>query len=83
MSLNNKHPDAHRLAAELAHLTGESLTKAVTKAIQERRDREKRRRDQAKLTAELLAIGRRCASQPRRDERSPDTFLYGERGLPR
>ena len=32
MSLNIKSPKAHALAAELARLTGESMTKAVTEA---------------------------------------------------
>jgi hypothetical protein len=36
MSLNIKNPEAHELAAELARLTGESMTKAVTEAIRER-----------------------------------------------
>ena len=36
MSLNIKDPETHELAAELAKATGESMTKAVTLAIQER-----------------------------------------------
>jgi antitoxin VapB len=62
MSLNLKSPEAHRLAAELARLTGESMTKAVTEAIRERLERETRRRHAATLAQELLAIGRRCAA---------------------
>ena len=83
MSLNIKSPEAHELAAELARLTGESMTKAVTQALRERLDRERRRRDKEALVAELLAIARRCAAHPRRDRRSLEEFLYDERGLPR
>ena len=83
MSLNIKNREAHELAAELAHLTGESMTKAVTQALRERLDREQRRRDKEALVRELLAIARRCAAYPRRDCRSLEDFLYDERGLPR
>ena len=40
MSLNIKSPEAHELAAELARLTGESMTKAVTQALRDRLERE-------------------------------------------
>jgi antitoxin VapB len=39
MSLNVKNPEAHELARELAELTGESMSSAVTIAVRERRDR--------------------------------------------
>jgi antitoxin VapB len=83
MRLNIKSPEAHELAAELARLTGESMTKAVTKALRERLARERRRRDKEALVAELLRIARRCAAHARRDHRSLEEFLYDERGLPR
>ena len=83
MSLNIKSQEAHELAAELARLTGESMTKAVTQAIRERLEREKRRRDENKLFAELMEIAEQCAAYLRRDQRSLDEFLYDERGLPR
>ena len=83
MGLNIKSAEAHELAAELARLTGESMTKAVTEAIRERLEREKKRRDKAKLVQDLMAIGRRCAARPVRDPRTPEEILYDERGLPR
>jgi antitoxin VapB len=83
MSLNIKSQEAHELATELARLTGESKTKAVTEAIRERLDREQRRHNKEALVAELLAIARRCAAHPRRDRRSLEELLYDERGLPR
>ena len=39
--LNLKSGEAHRLASELAELTGESLTLAVTVALRERLARER------------------------------------------
>jgi antitoxin VapB len=83
VGLNIKSAEAHELAAELARLTGESMTKAVTEAIRERLEREKRRRDKERLVADLMEIGRQAASYPRRDSRTLEEFLYDERGLPR
>lgn len=43
--LNIKSEDAYRLASELAGLTGESLTTAVTRALSERLQRERKAHD--------------------------------------
>jgi antitoxin VapB len=83
MSLNIKSHAAHQLAAELARLTGESMTKAVTEAIRDRLEREKRKRDEDRRFAELMEIVEECAAYPRRDNRSLEEFMYDERGLPR
>jgi ribonuclease VapC len=69
LNLNIKSEEAHALASELAKLTGESMTRAVTEAIRERLERERRLRNQAALAEELLAIGRRCAAHGRTDTR--------------
>jgi hypothetical protein len=42
MALSIKTEEADRLARELARLTGESITEAVTVALRERCDRERR-----------------------------------------
>jgi antitoxin VapB len=83
VGLNIKSAEAHELAAELARLTGESMTKAVTEAIRERLEREKQKRDEDKLFAELMAIAEHCAAYPCRDDLSLEELLYDERGLPR
>ncbi len=44
MSLNIKNQETHRLARELAQLTGETMTGAITVALKERLEREKRER---------------------------------------
>jgi antitoxin VapB len=81
--LNIKSEDAYRLASELAELTGESLTAAVTTALRERLERERQQRHADQLAAELLAIGRRCAADLKPPYSSADhADLYGEDGLP-
>lgn len=84
MSLNIKNEEAHRLARELASLTGESVTAAVTEAIAERLDR-MRAAQGSGLAARLLRIGRDCAAHLKEPYKSadPDLLLYDERGLPR
>ena len=84
MSLNIKSAEAHELAAELARLTGESMTKAVTEAIRERLERERRKRDEDKLVAELMEIADVSAPPIHvATTESHEEFLYDERGLPR
>ncbi len=84
MALSIKHPEADRLAREIAARTGESLTDAVVNALRERLRRERRRRRKGRLTDELRRIGERCAALPVFDDRSPEAILgYDEAGLPR
>ncbi len=84
MSLNIKNDEAHRLAQELAALTGESMATAVTEAVRERLDRV-RRDHEIPLSERLLAIGRDCAGRLKEPFRSADhgDLLYGDDGLPR
>jgi antitoxin VapB len=84
MSLNIKSEEAHRLARELARLTGESMTAAVTEAVRERLDRV-RRGDAVGLADRLVAIGKDCAVRLKEPFRTADhgDLLYDERGLPR
>jgi antitoxin VapB len=84
LGLNIKNDETHRLARELAKLTGESMTEAVTEAVRERLAR--LRRDRAGgLADRLLKIGRDCAARLKEPYRSVDhaDLLYDERGLPR
>ena len=83
MSLNIKNKEAHRLAQQLAKLTGESMAEAVTKAVRERLERARRERG-VKLSDRLLEIGRDCAAHLKEPFRSIDHghLLYDEKGLP-
>ena len=85
MSLNIKNEETCRLASELAELTGETKTGAITVALRERLEREQRERSVEVRTEELLAIGRRCAATLRDGPSAEEhgDFLYDERGLPK
>lgn len=83
MALNIKRPEAEQLAHALARQTGETLTEAVIKALEERLLRVQGRRAPTELQEVLLKIGHRCAALPNRDPRAPDAILgYDESGLP-
>ena len=74
MHLSIKNDEAHKLATELAGLTGESLTSAVTLALRERLARERRRRRHDLVTARLMKIGSRYAALADTG-RNPDEIL--------
>ncbi|MFZ0417164.1 MAG: type II toxin-antitoxin system VapB family antitoxin [Candidatus Sulfotelmatobacter sp.] len=84
MTLNIKNEQTHRLARELARLTGESMTAAVDKSVQERLERV-RRGKKGSLAERLLKIGRECAAHMKEPYRSIDhgEMLYDEKGLPK
>jgi antitoxin VapB len=83
MSLNIKNKDAHKLAQQLARLTGESMTEAVTESLRERLKSVQDK--QAKLSDRLLEIGRDCAPRLKEPFRSAEhgDLLYDEKGLPK
>ena len=84
MSMNIKNKEAHQLTEELAKLTGESLTAAVTEAVRERLDRVRQAKG-VNLADQLLAIGKDCAAHLKKPFRTIDhgEMLYDERGLPK
>lgn len=84
MALIIKDPKTEQLARELASQTGESLTIATRRALEERLERLGRGgARQAELQDELAAIRRRVRALPVLDGRSPDDILgYGPDGLP-
>lgn len=84
MSLNIKNRETQRLAEQLAKVTGESLSEAVSKAIRERLERVQRERGNA-LSDRLLKIGKDCASRLKEPYRSIDhgELLFDKSGLPR
>ena len=85
MSLNINDTETCRLADELARLTGETTTAAVTVALRERLDRERRKRDATLLAQELHTIGQRCAAllAPGPAAVEHRCMLYDENGVPR
>ena len=60
MALSIKTEEADRLARELTRLTGETMTAAVTRALRETLERERKAREAtADLPARLEALSRR------------------------
>jgi antitoxin VapB len=84
MSLNIKNKEAHKLANQLAKLTGENMTEAVTNAVRERLDRVRGQRGSG-LADRLVRIGKDCAAHLKEPFRSTDhgDLLYDEKGLPK
>ena len=84
MPLNIKDPATEKFVRELAALTGETVTTAVRKAAEERLSRVRRGQTGRSLSAEIMEIGKRCASLPDLDTRTADEILdYDAHGLPR
>lgn len=84
MALNIRSRETEALAAELARLTGETKTEAVTRAVRDRLERVKRARRKRSLADELDSIALHCAGLPVLDARQPDQILgYDAAGLPR
>jgi len=85
VTLSIKDNEADSLARRLSERTGESLTEAVKRALQERLDRVAGRASSQGMAERLLGIGRLCAAHVREPGRSSDhaELLYDDRGLPR
>lgn len=84
MSLNIKSPETHKLAQELAELTGESMSAAVTQAIRERLVRVRREKGHS-LADRLMEIAADTGPRFKEPFRSVDhgDLLYDELGVPK
>ena len=83
MPLNINDDETHALAKRLASLTGESLTQAIKRAIEQRLAQVETSRGAIRLADELDHIALHCANLPRLDRRSAEQIIgYDERGLP-
>jgi antitoxin VapB len=82
MRLKIKNQETLRRARELARLAGETMTGAVDRAIDERLNRIRKRRNMPGLVKRLLKIGRGCAALPVLDRRKPEDLLFDKNGLP-
>ena len=81
MGLNIKNDETYRLAAQLAALTGETMTKVVTVAIRERIERLQHQRHVPEILARAQEIIRKSGgAQPYTDHAE---LLYDEHGLPK
>jgi antitoxin VapB len=83
VALNIKDQETDRLARELAAATGESITVAARRAIEERLARVRARREAQPAADELRALILRGRARAILDDRSPDEILgYDDHGLP-
>jgi antitoxin VapB len=78
MSLNIKNEETHRLAQELAQLTGESMSAAVTEALRQRLERVKNRGMAERIRKISRESSARLKGKPLPDI---DDLLYDENGL--
>ena len=85
MSLNIENEETCRLAGELARLTGETMTGAITVALRERLERERHERSIEFRARKLRAAAVRCANLlgPGPSAVEHGDVLYDERGLPK
>lgn len=84
MPLSIKNEDTERLARKVASVTGESLTEAIHKALEERWGKLRANRRHQVLTDQIEDLLRRVDSLPTLDARPEDEILgYDEHGVPR
>lgn len=84
MALSIKDPETERLARSLAQLTGESITTATRRAIEERLRRIGGQSGKAALLEDMAEIRRRWSAMAVLDDRTPEDIIgYDADGLPR
>ena len=84
MALSIQNSKAEKLAREVAAQSGETITQAITRALEERLERMRGRRTAVDTAAEIIKISRRCSQLPNRDTRIPEEILgYDSIGVPR
>ena len=82
MALSIRNAKAEKLARELAAESGENITQAITRALEERLQRLRGRSAAIDMVEEIMKISRRCSKIPDQDKRSPDEILgYGSTGV--
>jgi antitoxin VapB len=83
MALSIKDPETERLARTLAERTGETITIATRRALEERLRRMSSVVRKAALLEDMAASRRRWSALPVLDGRSADEIIgYDENGLP-
>ncbi|MDH2355870.1 type II toxin-antitoxin system VapB family antitoxin [Bradyrhizobium sp. SSUT112] len=84
MALSIKDPETEQLARTLAQLTGENITTATKRAIEERLRRLGSQSRKTALLEDMAEIRRRWSEMAVVDNRTPEEILgYDEHGLPR
>ena len=83
MALSIRNPKAEKLAREVAAESGETITQAITNALEERLERLRGRSTTTDFLEEILKISKRCSVIPDQDPRSAEEILsYDSIGVP-
>ena len=83
MALSIKDRETELLARKLAERTGETITLATRRALEERLKRVGSHARKAALLEDMEAMQRRLSALPVLDHRAPDEIVgYDENGLP-
>jgi len=81
MALSIRNDMAEKLARAVANETGETLTQAITHALEERWARLKGRKTVPDLQEKILNISRRCRQLPDQNVSTPEEILgYDQNG---
>jgi antitoxin VapB len=83
MPLSIRNPEVEQLARKVSSLTGEPITEAIGKSLEERLERLERVRNTEKLRRDIDEILARVDALPELDTRTADEIIgYDENGLP-
>ena len=83
MALSIKDRETELLARQLAAHTGETITVATRRALEERLKRMGSQARRAALVEDMEAMQRRLSALPVLDHRSPEEMIgYDENGVP-
>ena len=79
MAMSIRNPKTEALARETAREAGETITDAITHALEERLAKLRGRRIRQDITEQIIDIARRCSTLPDLDPRSVEEILGYDR----
>ena len=83
MPISLKSPETERLARTLAEATGESITEAIRRALEERLQRLNNASSFAQYLEPIQRVQQRIRERPVLDARAADDIIgYGDDGAP-
>ena len=84
MAISIRNPRVEALAKDVARRTGENMTQAIERALEQRLVQLRTQREKQATIRRVRQIVERFNRRPTLDSRSPDEILgYDEHGLPR
>lgn len=84
MALSIKNHDTEQLARQVAQATGETITEAIQKSLEERMERLHREKERHFVREEIDEMLKHVHALPVLDPRSPEEIIgYDEHGAPK